>query len=304
MRVSVVIPTRDRHALLADCLTTLRDQSRPPGDWEVVVVDDGSDEPLEPLVRRHASDGLPARSVRQAKGGLNRARNRGVAESEGEIVAFLDDDTLVAGGWADALLRGFDARPCEAIGGRVILELERGAELPRWLTEKRLEYLSSYDLGPDPRDIHAPPLPVGANFAVRRDALDAIGGFRDGLDRVGRKLISNGEYELLGRLLRADGRIVYWPAAQVRHRVPAERLTKEWFRRRARAQGVSDVRTTPLNGGAFGRRVVREGIRAGRALPIAARRVVERRGVFDAELWLIACRARVEELRRQRAADD
>jgi glucosyl-dolichyl phosphate glucuronosyltransferase len=268
----------------------------------VIVVDDGSDEPLAPTVAIAASAGVPARCVWQPKAGLNAARNRGVASARGEIVAFLDDDTLVDPRWLAAIDRAFGDHGCDAVGGRVVLRLESGGELPRWLTEKRLGYLSAYDLGPNARDVHGPPLPVGANFAVRRTALEGLGGFRDGLDRVGRELISNGEFELLRRLLSSGGRVVYRPDAEVVHRVPAERLTKDWFRRRAYAQGVSDVRTDPLDGDPFALRAARETVRAARALPILARRMVEGRGSFDAELWLIACRARVEELQRQRRA--
>lgn len=85
-------------------------------------------------------------------------------------------------------------------------------------------------------------MPFGANFAITRVMLGQLEPFRDGLDRVGATLISNGETELLLRVLDIGGRIIYWPDAEVAHRVPAERLTKTWFRRRALAQGVSDVR--------------------------------------------------------------
>ena len=302
MRLTVLIPTRDRHDLVADCLASLGEQAPQPADWEVVVVDDGSDEPLMPVVERAASTGLPARCIVQEKAGLNAARNHGVSRSEGNLIAFLDDDTIVAPGWAAAVEEAFANTACQALGGRVVLRVEGGGELPGWLTERRLTYLSHYDLGAEPREVREPPLPVGANFALRRSALERLGGFRAGLDRVGNELISNGEYELLRRVLADGGEILYWPAAEVIHRVPRERLTKEWFRRRARAQGISDIRTDPLEPGTFARRYSREAVRTGRAVPILARRVLERRGGFDAELWLIACRARLEELRRQRAA--
>jgi glycosyltransferase involved in cell wall biosynthesis len=304
MRLSVVIPTRDRHELLQDCLETLGRQRSPSAGWEVLVIDDGSDDPLRPLVDRAARAGLPVRCERQPQAGLNRARNRGIESSTGEIVAFLDDDTLVAPGWAQAIDDAFGHRGYDALGGRVVLRPEGESQIPRWLTDKRLSYLSAYDLGPSPLDVRAAPLPVGANFAMTRDALDSLGGFRDGLDRVGKELISNGEVELLIRLLDRGGRIVYWPAAEVVHRVPEERLTKGWFRRRAEAQGISDVRMEPLDGQAYTPRLARELVHAGRAIPILGRRLIERRGSFDAELWLIGSRARIAELRRQRRADD
>jgi glucosyl-dolichyl phosphate glucuronosyltransferase len=228
MRLSVVIPTRDRPAMLADCLRTLADQAKPPGGMEVLVVDDGSQEPI-------AVDGarreVPVRCLRQAAGGLNAARNRGVEEAQGELIAFLDDDTLVRPGWANAIHEGFETRSCEALGGRITLQLD--GEMPSWVTRKQLSLLSHYDLGPAPKEVGRRGLPFGANFAVTRETLARFNGFRVDLDRVGTALISNGETELLRRILAARGRIVYWPAADVAHRVPAERLTKEWFRRRA-----------------------------------------------------------------------
>jgi GT2 family glycosyltransferase len=299
MRLSIVIPTHDRHELVADCLRTLAAQEHAP-PFEAVVVDDGSPRPVSPIVEAAAGLGLDARCLRTAGVGLNGARNRGFAESAGELVAFLDDDTLVDPGWARSLDEGFRETAADVIGGRVVLKLEAGGELPGWLTRKRLSYLSSYDLGEAPREVTGRPLPVGANFAMTRAALDAVGPFREGLDRIGDSLISNGDTEWLRRALAAGRPMRYWPGASVRHRVPPERLTKEWFLGRARAQGISDVREQggePTLG-----RIAREAVRAGRAAPILAKRLAEGRGGFDATLWLAACRARVDELRRMRAA--
>ena len=298
--MSVVIPTRDRCVLLADCLSTLTPQVPPPGGWEIIVVDDGTEVDLRSVIEQSIAAGLPVRYVRQEPAGLNAARNRGVSAATGEIVAFLDDDTLVQSGWAVAVDKAFAEQDLAALGGRVRLQLEEGGEFPHWLTEGRMTYLSRYDLGPAPCEVRRSPLPVGANFALTRECIDSLGGFRTGLDRIGGELISNGEWELLRRLLGRGGRVLYWPGAEVVHRVPAERLTKEWFRRRARAQGISDVRTDPLEEGSYPLRMLREVVRAGRALPILFRRLLERRGSFDAELWLVACRARLGELRKQR----
>jgi glucosyl-dolichyl phosphate glucuronosyltransferase len=299
MRLSVVIPTRDRPGLLSDCLRTLFDQSPPPGGMEIVVVDDGSREPVAATLSADAAGGAPVRWLRQSGGGLNAARNRGIREAGGEIIAFLDDDTLVGPGWATAVHEGFERERCDALGGRITLDLE--AEPPRWLTEKRRSFLSAYDLGDAPCEVRGPPFPFGANFALARDTVASVGTFQAGLDRVGASLSSNGEIELLARIVAAGGRVVYWPQAAVAHRVPAERLTKTWFRRRAFAQGVSDVRTEPPSQRARPLRIAREVVRAGRALPIWVRRLIEGRGGFDAVLWLVYCRGRIAELRARRS---
>src|SRR5205823_5503523 len=148
---------------------------------EVVVVDDGSDTDMSILVAEVADVGaLAMHCERQPATGLNGARNRGATVSSSDVLAFLDDDTLVSPGWARALMTAFDSHPCAGVGGRVELKLA-GPE-PAWLPSRR-NYLAEYDLGPEPVWLDREPVPVGANCAVRRSEFERIGGFRVGLDR-------------------------------------------------------------------------------------------------------------------------
>jgi glycosyltransferase involved in cell wall biosynthesis len=288
--LSVIIPSRGRAPRLRHCLETLAACDPPLGGWEVVIVDDGSDAPLEPTIGDAGV--LPVRYVRQPPAGLNPARNRGAAEARGDLLAFLDDDTLVAPGWARAMCATFGSG-CDAVGGRVRLRLEGPA--PRWLTPKLRRYLAEYDLGERAGEITGEPVPVGANCAVRRSAFRSAGGFAPGLDRVGGSLISNGDTELFRRLQRAGGTIRYEPGAVVEHCVPAERLTVEFFRRRAHAQGQSDA----LLAIAAGSRL-RELVRSGRTVPIAVRGVLEGRGATTAQFWLQYCRGRMSAMQGAR----
>jgi GT2 family glycosyltransferase len=286
--LAVVIPTRNRPDLLVDCLRTLTRQTLP--DIDVLVVDDGSERPLEPAV---TGVDPRLRCHRQAPGGLNAARNAGVAHTTAPIVAFLDDDTLVAPGWAEAVVAAFAETGCSGLGGRV--ELDIPVDPPRWLTAKRRDYLAELELGPERRWLDGVALPVGANCAVRRDELDRTGGFRVGLDRDGASLISSGETEFFRRLRGAGGRLLYDPAAVVVHRVPAERVTVEWFHRRAYAQGASDAMLESLVTDASpALRRLRERVRAGRAAPILAKAIAQRRGTANARIWLSYCRGRRE----------
>ena len=238
MQLSVIIPTHNRADALRACLESLQRQDVDPAALEVVVVDDGSEPEMAPLVAEIAASGpFSMRCERQPTGGLNNARNRGVAASSGDVVAFLDDDTLVSPGWATAMLAAFTGHPCSAVGGRTELQLA-GPE-PAWMASRR-NFLAEYDLGSEAIWLEGEPVPVGANCAVRRSELERIGGFRDGLDRIGRSLVSNGDTEFFLRLQRNSGRLRYEPAAHVYHCVPADRLTVRYFTRRYYAQGVSD----------------------------------------------------------------
>lgn len=244
MKLSAIVPTHNRPDVLERCLETLQSQDADSRDFEVVVVDDGSEVDVPALVSRVAARGpIPMRCERQELGGLNRARNRGVAASHGEVLAFLDDDTLVSAGWASALLRTFSEFPCAGIGGKVELALE--APAPPWLAA-RAYYLAEYDLGPESRWLRGEPhsggdpLPVGANCAVRRREFDRLDGFRSGLDRIGGSLVSNGDTDFFRRLRASGGRMRYEAQASVLHCVPRERLTLRYFAKRSYAQGISD----------------------------------------------------------------
>lgn len=286
MPLAVVIPTRDRPESLADCLSTLAHQTF--RHFELLVVDDGSHAPLDSVVKGvEPSFGCH----RQDATGLNAARNTGAAITTAPVIAYLDDDTLVPPEWARAVTQAFSETDCMGLAGRV--ELELPGEAPRWLTRHGRALLAELDLGPERSWLGGLQSPVGANCAVRRDALERAGGFREGLDRVGTSLISSGETELFGRLRGEGGRILYDPTAWVVHRVPADRLSVKWFHRRAYAQGASDELLEALTSRRSARwRRMRELLRAGRAAPILARGLVERRGTVNARLWLSYCRGR------------
>lgn len=302
-RLTAIIPTRDRHDLLRDCLATLALQDADPASFEVVVVDDGSDPPLAPLVEASsAGHSVAMRCVRQEPAGLNAGRNRGADEARAPLLAYLDDDTLVAPGWVTATLRAFDLDGADAVAGRIVLQLE-GPE-PPWLTTGLRAYLSELDLGDSSRWLVGDEVPYGANCAIRAAVLDDVGRFRAGLDRVGGSLISNGELELFRRVTAAGRRIRYAPEAAVRHRVPAGRLTQEWFTRRARAQGLSDALLSPPETTvARLRALVREVVRLGRVVPILLRNVfLDRRGVksamVNARLWVLYSLGRIGAIAR------
>ena len=90
--VSVVVPTYNQPALLAETLQTVWDQTFT--DFEVVVIDDGSTDGTPARLAEIAAAQPRLRVVRQSNGGIGVARNRGVDESRGEFVALLDHDDL------------------------------------------------------------------------------------------------------------------------------------------------------------------------------------------------------------------
>jgi glycosyltransferase involved in cell wall biosynthesis len=106
MNVGVVIPVRDGQRYLAEALESVLAQTRPPCD--VVVVDDGSSDRTVALAQRY---GPRVRCVSQAAAGIGAARNRGVAEAGGELLAFLDSDDTWPVDRLERQLEAFSAQP-------------------------------------------------------------------------------------------------------------------------------------------------------------------------------------------------
>lgn len=114
--VSVVIPTYARPVRLHDCLAALARQTMPPDTFEIVVVDDGSPHPVVPPADTTQA-GPAIRIIRQPNAGPSAARNRGVAEARGELIAFTDDDCLPTPGWLESLVTAHRQCPDALVGG-------------------------------------------------------------------------------------------------------------------------------------------------------------------------------------------
>ncbi len=222
-RVSVVVPTHNRCALLRRCLDSLLRSDYPESRFEVIVVDNApADNATEQLVRQ--AYGPQVRYIREAVAGSARARNRGLAAAHSAIVAFTDDDTLVDSGWLSALAEAFSTS--RAIG--CVTGLIAPAELQ---TEAQavLERHNGFGKGYDTRtwSLHDPPedplFPFtagqfggGANMAFRTDLLRSLGGF-DPATSAGTP--AHGGEDLLAffRVLVHGSTLAYTPDAIVWH---------------------------------------------------------------------------------------
>jgi len=113
-RISVIVPTYGRPESLARLMTSLDAQSMDARHFEVVVVDDGSPEGRLPDA---TAWGPLRRLIRQRRQGPAAARNRGVAESCGRLLAFVDDDCLADAEWLVALWKAHEQQPRGLLGG-------------------------------------------------------------------------------------------------------------------------------------------------------------------------------------------
>jgi GT2 family glycosyltransferase len=170
MQLSLVICTRNRASQLAECLRSLT-KLRYPDPWELVIVDNGSKDETQDVINSFR-ESLLIKSVIEPLSGLGRAHNRAMAISQGEIVAFTDDDCYPAEDFLLEVKRCFEEDPrLGFVGGRVLLYDPEDYRIT--IQEKA----SRKDLHPG--DFFPPGLIHGANFACRRKALESVNGFDD-----------------------------------------------------------------------------------------------------------------------------
>lgn len=103
----MVIPTYNRANLLKRCLASLVEQEY--NNFEVVVVDDGSKDQTKDVVNGF-KERLDLKYIFQENKGLASARNSGIKEASGDIIAFIDDDCIASRQWLNAINKALDEK--------------------------------------------------------------------------------------------------------------------------------------------------------------------------------------------------
>jgi len=214
---SVVIPVYNQAGALAACLAALAQQTLPTTHFEVLVVDNASDDDPARIVA-----GRPGvRLLTETKPGSYAARNRGLRAARGRIIALTDADCRPAADWLERALARFEA-DCAlmAIGGRIAM-----AAAPKATAAERFDCLMS--LRQD-HFVYRRGFAATANLVVRRELFESVGGFDP-------KLKSGGDREFGARILAAGYRLVYASEVVVEHR--ARCTLKALLRKRRRILG-------------------------------------------------------------------
>ncbi|MFG2045173.1 glycosyltransferase [Dactylosporangium sp. NPDC048998] len=201
--------------------------------------------------------------------GLSAARNTGVAEARGEIVAFLDDDAEAEPDWLAQLLPHYRDEQVLAVGGRALPAWEE--QRPRWLPPE-FDWVVGCSFTGQPTEVSPVRNVIGCNMSFRRTVLEGTAGFDPALGRIGRTPVGCEETELCIRIRRQhpDGVVLYEPAARVRHRVTTDRTTWRYFRRRCFSEGRSKAVVARLVGSDAG--LSAERLYTRQALPDGVRR--------------------------------
>jgi glycosyltransferase involved in cell wall biosynthesis len=210
---SVVIPTYNRSDRLHRCLVALSEQTYPRSQFEVIVVDDGSQTSMQPVVAE-VSQVLNIHLIRQTNAGPAAARNAGAALAQGRYLAFTDDDCAPLPDWLEQFAQQFVQTPDGLLGGYTLNGLETNPFSAA--SQLLIDYLYSYY-----NDGQASFF-ASNNLALPRQVFLSLGGF----DRTF-PLAAGEDRELCDRIAQQGYPMQAVPAAQIRH-YHALSLAKFW----------------------------------------------------------------------------
>ena len=240
-KLSVIICTYNRDKHIYNALKSIALSNFPVDLYEILVINNNSTDTTENECERFYSDfkGINYHYFVEKNQGLSPARNRGIAEANGEIIIFLDDDAVAEPDYLTKMFDFFESKPdAAACGGRIYPRFE--TKRPRWMSRFLVSLTSSIDLGNNVKIFSNRQFPVGANMAVRKQMFEKYGLFNPNLGRKGNSLDGAEEKDLFYRMMAAGEKIYYVPDAIVYHYVPDKRLTFDFFKRQAIGIGKSE----------------------------------------------------------------
>jgi len=269
MRFSVIVPTFNRATTLRQTLAALAAQDF--ADYDIIVMDDGSTDGTPALIVR---DFPRVRYLAQPNRGPAVARNRGIREATGDIIAFTDDDCLPPRDWLVRLADGYARYPeAMGVGGGLIapanlLAQNIFAQYERYIGRTvyavgAQEYLGGFEC------------PAGgtANMSYRRAVLDAVGGFDE------RFPVPAGEdADLKLRICNLGHRLLYVPTWMIH----LQEYSWRRFHRQCYVRGVGRNYFESKHGAGYPSRV-KIALRVGRRvldLPLDLARMLDKRLAF------------------------
>jgi glycosyltransferase involved in cell wall biosynthesis len=244
MKITVILCTYNRCQSLMKALESVAVSQLPDSiQWEVLVVDNNSKdqtrEVADDFCRRYPGR---FRYLFERSQGKSNALNSGIREARGSVLAFMDDDVIVAPTWLLNITTPLDSPEWAGAGGRI--SAQQVVSAPPWLALEgefsMAGMLALFDLGDQPIELKCPP--YGTNMAFRKTIFEKYGGFRTDMGPSPGSELRNEDTEFGNRIMAAGERLWYAPSAVVYHAIPENRLTQRYFLRFSYDHGRALVR--------------------------------------------------------------
>jgi len=224
--ISVIVCTLNRKSSLKKCLTELLNVDYPKSRYEIIVVDGGSVDGTVDMLKKEFPQ---VRCIIEERIGVSYARNRGIENANGNIIAFTDDDCIVTRNWLHELASSFSSADIGAVGGPVRFL----HHIPPKILVKAA--LGGYDLGEKKEFVK---FLITSNMAIKSEIARKI-RFDTKLGRRGNMLFDNEDIDFCEKISRMGYRLLYNPKAVVYHDINLKRVNTRYILLRAIYSGIS-----------------------------------------------------------------
>lgn len=262
--LSIIICTYNRDKYIYNVLKSLAENTLSKNLYEIVLINNNCTDQTSRECSRFAQDypDVRFRSYIETNQGLSHARNRGIKESQGEILVYVDDDALVNKEYLQTYADFFHNHPdIDAAGGPIIPQYETAE--PSWMSYFTKALITGYKyLGDKEREFPKNDYPGGGNAAYRSDVFKKVGLFNIKLGRKGDSLIGAEEKDIFDKMTALGMRFFYLPNAILYHLIPEKKLSKEYFDRLTYSIGKSErMRTLSIGKWKYVKRIFSECIK-------------------------------------------
>ncbi len=264
--ISVIICTYNRQKYIYNVLKSVAENELPRSEYEIVLVNNNSTDNTEQECRRFQDD-YPEVNFHycvETNQGLSYARNCGIRQSAGDLLAYVDDDATVNKEYLSTYARFFADHPDAVAAGGPILPVYETEE-PSWMTHYTRQLITGkLYLGDKEREFPGGAFPGGGNACYRKSVFDTVGLFNVELGRKGNSLIGAEEKDLFDKMTTNGMHFYYLPNAILYHIIPPHKLTQDYFDRLTYSIGVSErYRTLQISPKKYRNRLMKEAVKWG-----------------------------------------
>lgn len=269
MKLSVIICTYNREKYIYNALKSIAEQEFPFSDYEIILVNNNSTDNTENICKDFERDypQVDFRYFIETNQGLSYARNRGIKESLGDVLVFVDDDATVFDGYLKSIVDFFTEYTSVLVcGGPIEPVYESGK--PSWISHFTNQLIGGalYE-GDKIKPFKNGKYPGGGNSALRKIAFEKYGLYNPDLGRKGASLIGAEEKDFYDRMQKDGQPIYYLPQMGIYHYIPEKKVTQQYFNELTYSIGKSErIRTKGVSCAAYYKRMLSEFIKWGASI--------------------------------------
>ncbi|MBL7897295.1 MAG: glycosyltransferase, partial [Crocinitomicaceae bacterium] len=240
--ITATISTYNREKYLPMVLESLKKQTLSRSLFEVVLVNNNSPGNTAEIAEKFKNENpdISFRYYLETQQGLSFGRNRGISESKGKYITFIDDDAFLSEDYLEVIYNTFEKdHSVAAIGSKILLHYE--SVIPKWENKYLNSLLGYFNMGDDYKVFPKSDYPRGSNMSFRTDVFQKAGMFNTELGRIGKGMGGGEEKDMFKRIYQLkDLKVIYIPNAVVFHCVPIERTTAAFIKNQAIGTGKSE----------------------------------------------------------------